>query len=48
MFYFTLAALIGLSEEQKEFYNLAKGFADKELAPYAGDLLYFTFSDFWV
>lgn len=33
-------ALIGLSEEQKEFYNLAKGFADKELAPFAGMMIY--------
>jgi alkylation response protein AidB-like acyl-CoA dehydrogenase len=29
-------ALIGLSEEQKEFYNLAKDFADREFAPFAG------------
>jgi hypothetical protein len=32
-------ALIGLSEEQTEFYNLAKAFADKELAPNAGPSL---------
>eukprot|EP00602_Paraphysomonas_sp_CaronLab_P005343 CAMPEP_0185017980 /NCGR_PEP_ID=MMETSP1103-20130426/832_1 /TAXON_ID=36769 /ORGANISM="Paraphysomonas bandaiensis, Strain Caron Lab Isolate" /LENGTH=411 /DNA_ID=CAMNT_0027547615 /DNA_START=19 /DNA_END=1254 /DNA_ORIENTATION=+ len=30
-----ISPLIGLNDDQKEFYTLAKGFADKEMAPYA-------------
>jgi hypothetical protein len=31
---------IGLSEDQVEYYSLARGFAEKEMKPYAGNITY--------
>jgi hypothetical protein len=31
-----VSPLIGTSDDQKEFYNLAKAFADNEMKPHAG------------